>query len=112
MGRERANPKGLICSLTAPVSSQRPERTPVAFPRATQRPLVRQDMALPRWIEPQPSKLAAQAPTGPQWVHEVKFDSYRMAGPESGRKLPLRASKNSGSCAGGYTKAGLGGAVE
>jgi bifunctional non-homologous end joining protein LigD len=36
-------------------------------------------MALPRWIEPQLSKLAAQAPTGPQWVHEVKFDSYRMA---------------------------------
>jgi bifunctional non-homologous end joining protein LigD len=36
-------------------------------------------MSLPRWIEPQLSKLAAAAPTGPQWVHEIKFDGYRMA---------------------------------
>ncbi len=36
-------------------------------------------MPLPRWIEPQLSRLAAQAPTGPQWVHEIKFDGYRMA---------------------------------
>jgi bifunctional non-homologous end joining protein LigD len=39
----------------------------------------RPDMPLPRWIEPQLSKLAAQAPTGPQWAHEIKFDGYRMA---------------------------------
>ena len=36
-------------------------------------------MPLPRWIEPQLSKLAAKAPTGRQWVHEIKFDGYRMA---------------------------------
>ena len=36
-------------------------------------------MPLRRWIEPQPSKLAAKAPTGPQWVHKIKFDGYRMA---------------------------------
>ncbi len=36
-------------------------------------------MSLPRWIEPQLSKLAAKAPTGQQWVHEIKFDGYRMA---------------------------------
>ena len=36
-------------------------------------------MSLPRWIEPQLSKLATNAPTGPQWVHEIKFDGYRMA---------------------------------
>jgi ATP-dependent DNA ligase len=36
-------------------------------------------MPLPRWIEPQLSRLAAKAPTGPDWVHEVKFDGYRMA---------------------------------
>jgi bifunctional non-homologous end joining protein LigD len=36
-------------------------------------------MPLPRWIEPQLSKLAAKAPTGPQWVHEINFDGYRMA---------------------------------
>jgi bifunctional non-homologous end joining protein LigD len=36
-------------------------------------------MPLPRWIEPQLSKLATEAPTGPEWVHEIKFDGYRMA---------------------------------
>jgi bifunctional non-homologous end joining protein LigD len=36
-------------------------------------------MHLPRWIEPQLSKLAAKAPTGRRWVHEIKFDGYRMA---------------------------------
>ena len=36
-------------------------------------------MPLPRWVEPQLSKLVEQAPTGPQWVHEIKFDGFRMA---------------------------------
>jgi DNA ligase D-like protein (predicted ligase) len=34
---------------------------------------------LPRWIEPQLCKLVEKAPSGPGWVHEVKFDGYRMA---------------------------------
>jgi ATP-dependent DNA ligase len=33
----------------------------------------------PRWIEPQLCKLVEKAPSGPGWVHEVKFDGYRMA---------------------------------
>ena len=36
-------------------------------------------MPLPRWIVPQLSKLVEKAPTGPQWVHEIKFDGFRMA---------------------------------
>jgi bifunctional non-homologous end joining protein LigD len=36
-------------------------------------------MPLPRWIAPQLSKLVEKAPTGPQWVHEIKFDGFRMA---------------------------------
>ena len=36
-------------------------------------------MPLPRWVEPQLSKLVEKAPTGPQWVHEIKFDGFRMA---------------------------------
>ena len=36
-------------------------------------------MPSPRWVEPQLSKLVAKAPTGPNWVHEIKFDGYRMA---------------------------------
>ena len=36
-------------------------------------------MPAPRWINPQLSKLATKAPSGSQWVHEIKFDGYRMA---------------------------------
>jgi bifunctional non-homologous end joining protein LigD len=35
--------------------------------------------APPRFVEPQLCKLVAKAPTGDQWIHEVKFDGYRMA---------------------------------
>jgi ATP-dependent DNA ligase len=34
---------------------------------------------LPRWIELQLFKLVEKAPTGPNWVHQIKFDGYRMA---------------------------------
>jgi ATP-dependent DNA ligase len=36
-------------------------------------------MASPQWIEPQLTKLSTKAPSGPQWIHEIKFDGYRMA---------------------------------
>ena len=36
-------------------------------------------MPLPLWVEPQLSKLVEKAPTGANWVHEIKFDGYRMA---------------------------------
>jgi len=34
--------------------------------------------ALPGWIKPQLTKLVDQAPEGPEWLHEIKFDGYRM----------------------------------
>jgi DNA ligase D-like protein (predicted ligase) len=33
----------------------------------------------PRWIEAQLCKLVDKAPSGSDWVHEIKFDGYRMA---------------------------------
>ena len=33
---------------------------------------------LPAWIKPQLAKLVDQAPDGPDWLHEIKFDGYRM----------------------------------
>ncbi len=47
--------------------------------RLALRPGRNQSMALPTWIEPQLCKLAKKAPTGDRWIHEVKFDGYRMA---------------------------------
>src|SRR5947209_3955427 len=32
----------------------------------------------PAWIKPQLAKLVEKAPDGPDWLHEIKFDEYRM----------------------------------
>src|SRR5690348_5984820 len=35
-------------------------------------------VALPGWIKPQLTRLVNQAPEGPDWLHEIKFDGYRL----------------------------------
>src|SRR5580700_8616581 len=32
----------------------------------------------PTWIKPQLAALVKAAPEGPDWLHEIKFDGYRM----------------------------------
>jgi hypothetical protein len=34
--------------------------------------------ALPNWVKPQLTKLVDQPPDGPEWLHEIKFDGYRL----------------------------------
>jgi ATP-dependent DNA ligase len=34
--------------------------------------------ALPEWIPPQLTQLVDAAPDGDEWLHEIKFDGYRM----------------------------------
>src|SRR5215217_4349031 len=38
----------------------------------------RDGSALPTWIEPQLTELVKEAPDGPEWWHEIKFDGYRF----------------------------------
>ena len=38
----------------------------------------REATALPAWIKPQLTKLVDQPPDGPEWLHELKYDGYRM----------------------------------
>jgi bifunctional non-homologous end joining protein LigD len=38
----------------------------------------REAAALPEWIRPQLTQLVQEAPDGPEWLHEIKFDGYRM----------------------------------
>jgi ATP-dependent DNA ligase len=33
---------------------------------------------LPQWIRPPLTQLVDAAPEGPDWLHEIKFDGYRM----------------------------------
>jgi bifunctional non-homologous end joining protein LigD len=35
-------------------------------------------VALPEWIRPQLTQLVQQAPDGDQWLHEIKYDGFRM----------------------------------
>jgi hypothetical protein len=46
------------------------------------RPLARRARAgkggLPEWISPQLTALGREPPDGPGWLHEIKFDGYRM----------------------------------
>jgi bifunctional non-homologous end joining protein LigD len=34
---------------------------------------------LPLFVPPQLSQLVEKPPSGPQWVHEIKLDGFRMA---------------------------------
>jgi ATP-dependent DNA ligase len=46
----------------------------------------RNHAALPEWIRPQLTQLVDAAPEGDQWLHEIKFEGYRMhARPRSRR---------------------------
>lgn len=33
---------------------------------------------LPKWLQPQLCKLVEAPPQGPDWLHEIKYDGYRM----------------------------------
>ena len=32
----------------------------------------------PKWIKPQLTRQVAEAPAGHGWLHEIKYDGYRM----------------------------------
>ena len=55
-------PKSARPNSTETIHTRR--RVPPAFP--------------PAWIKPQLAKLVETAPDGPDWLHELKLDGYRM----------------------------------
>jgi ATP-dependent DNA ligase len=68
-------------SATSITSTGRMRRRNNPFPAAGMaRPVARRPhaAALPDWIPPQLTQLVDAAPEGDQWVHEIKFDGYRM----------------------------------
>ncbi len=56
-------------------------RVPVGSVRTTSRP--------PKWIKPQLTRLVDEAPTAHGWVHEIKYDGYRMHARIDGGKAVL-----------------------
>jgi ATP-dependent DNA ligase len=47
--------------------------------QAAKTSLSRRDVPLPQFVPPQLSRLVEKAPSGPQWLHEIKLDGYRMS---------------------------------
>ena len=43
----------------------------------------------PKWIKPQLTRLVDEAPTGDGWLHEIKYDGYRMHARIDGGKIKL-----------------------
>jgi hypothetical protein len=41
----------------------------------------------PKWIKPQLMRLVDEAPTGNDWLHEIKYDGYRMHTRIDGREV-------------------------
>ena len=61
-----------------------PKRRPVDRRARVQRCKVKSTASVPEsahpptWIEPQLTRLADEAPAGSDWLHEIKYDGYRM----------------------------------
>ena len=45
--------------------------------------------ALPGWIKPQLTKLVDQPPEGPEWLHEIKHDGFRVIARKEGKRVRL-----------------------
>jgi bifunctional non-homologous end joining protein LigD len=43
----------------------------------------------PKWIKPQLTRLVDEAPMGKDWLHEIKYDGYRMHARIDGGKVKL-----------------------
>jgi len=72
--------------------SRRPARPAAAGEAALPDPATlkgAKEAALPAFVEPMLATLVATAPTGPQWLHEIKFDGYRLAARIEARRIKL-----------------------
>jgi DNA ligase D-like protein (predicted ligase) len=50
---------------------------------------VRSTSPPPKWIKPQLTRLVDEAPTGAGWLHEIKYDGYRMHARIDGGQVKL-----------------------
>jgi ATP-dependent DNA ligase len=47
----------------------------------------------PKWIKPQLTRLVDEAPTGTDWLHEIKYDGYRMHARRKHSSAPRRGCR-------------------
>jgi bifunctional non-homologous end joining protein LigD len=78
-------------AATAPAKTKKAARS--AAPLELDIPKEAKKAALPSFVEPELATLQATAPEGKQWLHEIKFDGYRMQGAIQKGKCVLRTRK-------------------
>jgi bifunctional non-homologous end joining protein LigD len=51
------------------------------------------DLPIPGWIEPCLPTLVSKAPAGSEWVHEIKWDGYRVSAYLDHGKVTIRTRR-------------------
>ena len=77
---DRCGPRGRRRLSEGEISNHAPASQPL-FASAMARPVARRRAdaaAQPQWIRPQLTQLVAAAPDDEGWLHEIKYDGYRM----------------------------------
>jgi bifunctional non-homologous end joining protein LigD len=65
----------------------------ISKPKSAAKPKAKLAEAMPRFVEPQLTKLLDRPPQGANWAHEIKFDGYRMQLRVEGGKAQLFTRK-------------------
>ena len=87
LAADRRGPRGSCCPRDEPRPSGRhPYRAPAKI-RGAKKGI------LPVFVEPALASLADAAPGGPGWLHEIKFDGYRLQARIDGSKVKLLTRK-------------------
>jgi ATP-dependent DNA ligase len=56
---------------------------------STNRTRQSEQVSAPTWMEPQLAALVEKAPDGPDWLHEIKLDGYRMHAGIDGNRIQV-----------------------
>jgi bifunctional non-homologous end joining protein LigD len=80
--RSKRRAQGTRAKVRAAPRAKRPSADLSGLPGARQRPL-------PAAIEPQLATLVAEAPAGREWLHEFKYDGYRILARIDGSRIDL-----------------------
>jgi ATP-dependent DNA ligase len=72
-----------------PKRTQVDRRARAPRPKVRSTTLVAESAPPPTWIEPQLTRLVEEAPDGTDWLHDIKYDGYRMHARIDGDKIQL-----------------------
>ena len=80
-------------SRAAKAISQKPARKAGGSKQLSRKSRSRTSQVMPEFIRPELCRLVERPPSGASWIHEVKFDGYRIQARVEDRHVVLRTSK-------------------